>query len=147
MQKMNIRTDHLYSSDLSRAGETAEIIREISPVLRLVIYNRAFREISRGQWDSKFVSVVKGAFPEEFAARERNLFKYRVDTKSENYFDVQYRVMSALSRLLRDDSHEDIVIVSHNVVMRVIEGTLIHDDVQAPWTEPAPCEIREFTVQ
>ncbi|MGI6203714.1 MAG: histidine phosphatase family protein [Anaerovoracaceae bacterium] len=147
MQKMNIRTDHIYSSDLLRAGETAEIIREISPVLRLVIYDKAFREISRGQWDSKVVSVVREAFPDEFEARERNLFKYRVDAKSENYFDVQYRVMDALHRILRDDSHKDIAIVSHSVVMRVIEGTLIHDEAEAPWVPPAPCEIREFTVK
>jgi len=108
MQKGQYRTDHIYSSNLSRAVDTAEIIREISPVFRAVIYDKAFREISRGQWDSKLVSVVKERFPAEFARRENNLFKYRVDDSSENYYDVQYRVLSALKRILKDDKYMDL---------------------------------------
>ncbi|MCI2061332.1 MAG: histidine phosphatase family protein [Eubacteriaceae bacterium] len=146
MQKGQYRTDHIYSSNLSRAVDTAEIIREISPVFRAVIYDKAFREISRGQWDSKLVSVVKEHFPDEFAKRENNLFKYRVDDTSENYYDVEYRVLTALKRILKDDKYMDFILVSHEAVMRVIENTMKNRNINAPWTPPEPCEIRTFTL-
>lgn len=146
MQHGQYRTEHIYSSNLSRAADTAEIIREMSPVFRSVIYDRAFREISRGPWDSKLVSSVKEKYPNEFKQREENLFKFRFNDTCENYFDVEYRVLSAVKRILKNDPYMDFILVSHEAVMRVIETVLKHRDINAEWTSPLPCEVREFTL-
>lgn len=92
------------------------------------------------------MSAVKEKYPEEFRQREENLFKFRFNDTCENYFDVEYRVLSAVKRILKDDPYMDFILVSHEAVMRVIETVLKHRDINAEWTPPVPCEVREFTL-
>lgn len=132
----------IYSSDLVRAVETAEIIRarlaegENRSELSLSCDSR-LREMSLGQWDGCFIREIMEQYPEEYKRRGENLLTYKFDHSSENFYDLQYRAIKALRGILKqerasesgqntEDNTKDIVIVSHWGVIDVILCRLLN---------------------
>jgi len=140
-------TDRIYTSDLCRASETAEIIAGVlSNRKDRKIYcfkDKGLREMSLGEWDGKYISWVKEHFPEEYKRRGENLLTYKYGNDSENYYDLQYRVLKSFEGILRLEVHEtkllkeredgrylkDIVIVAHTGVIKVILSNLYGRDL------------------
>lgn len=115
----NLKPKKIYSSDLKRAMETAEIIRdEILPGLEIQP-ERAFREMCLGDWDGKYISDIQNEFPEEYKKRGEDILFYKRDG-GENYFDLRYRVIKQLYRILNTEKEGDILIVSHRGVIKAI---------------------------
>lgn len=131
----NIKTGKIYSSDLSRCLETAEIIREVLQKNRAVeiVKEKAFREINLGSWDGKAISLVKREFPEDYHRRGKDIFAFKKGNGSENFYDVQYRAVKALRRILKNDSSEDILLVIHSGVARALENNLRGRRVNDCW--------------
>ncbi len=131
----NIKTGKIYSSDLSRCLETAEIIREVLQKNRAVeiVKEKAFREINLGSWDGKAISLVKREFPEDYHRRGKDIFAFKKGNGSENFYDVQYRAVKALRRILKNDSSEDILLVIHSGVARALENNLRGRRVNDYW--------------
>ena len=67
LRKYDLRTDRIYSSDLIRATETAELIANLLNFN--VIYNSNLREMSLGEWDGRPISEIKSLYPEEYRKR------------------------------------------------------------------------------
>ncbi|HEY5555948.1 DVU_1551 family NTP transferase [Acetobacterium sp.] len=117
----------IYSSDLKRARQTAEIIikelkkdkneKEIIPIPE-------FREMNLGSWDGLFISDIKTRFPKEYEERGENLLAFKIDQNSENYYDLRYRVMKRLNKILGEDEENDIIIVAHAGVIAAIRNSL-----------------------
>lgn len=131
-------TDRVYTSDLLRASETAEILkgnRELIPVER-------FREMSLGEWDGKFIEEIKRDAPEAYRLRGEYIWSYKKGNRSENFFDLQYRVVKGLVRILKEDDRLDVVIVAHKGVLRVIENNIKERDVSDPWNAMENGEVR-----
>lgn len=141
LRGLDPETDKIYSSDLTRAVETAEIIR-VRNLMPEVIKEKGFREMNLGPWDGKFISEIKETLPEEYERRGQNLMIYKMGHGSENFFDLQYRVCKTLARILKDDNSYDIVIVAHSGVLRVIENNLKGGDVAEPWEKLNNGEVR-----
>ena len=127
----------IYTSPLLRAVQTAEIIKSEMPEAQdteLCIV-RDFQEISLGDWDGRPVREIAEMYPEDYAARGRDLFAFKTGNKAENFYDVQYRAVKALRRILEEDDSRDIVIVTHSAVIRALENNLrglrVDDDWQA----------------
>lgn len=130
-------TNRIYTSDLSRAAETAEIVRaklnliEVLPVQNL-------REISLGEWDGRFISEIREKYPEEYQKRGEDLLTYKFGNDSENYFDLQYRTMKGFRSILRREweagDQRDIIIVSHsgviNVILSNLHKTKLEDEIK-----------------
>jgi probable phosphoglycerate mutase len=80
-----------------------------------------------GEWDGRFIREIQESFPEEYERRGRDILRYKRGTEAENHYDLQYRVMKALRRILESERKreaQDIVIVAHAGVIRVIIANL-----------------------
>ena len=121
-------TDFIYSSDLIRAYETASIIAgklNMSDIKK----EPAFREMALGEWDGKYIKDIKQKYPEEYERRGRDIFKFKLGHDSENFYDLQYRVLKRLKKILKKEAHRDILIVAHSGVLRIISNALAGVDV------------------
>ncbi len=125
LKRYNINTDRLYTSDLMRARQTADLIKEFlveeDPEKRIsVTENKAFREINLGCWDGKTIREIREKFPEAYVERGKNLLGYKVDASSENFYDLKYRVLKEMKKMLRSPGGEDLVLVTHSGVIHCI---------------------------
>jgi len=121
----NINTSTIYTSDLLRAKQTAVIIKEFfastKPGMAVTISKKKdFREINLGDWDGKPIKEIRDQFPEAYLERGRNLLGYKIDAKSENFYDLKYRVLKELKKILKSATEKDIIIVTHAGVIQVI---------------------------
>ncbi|NLO49321.1 MAG: NTP transferase domain-containing protein [Clostridiales bacterium] len=129
LKSLSVKTDTIYSSDMKRAQTTAELIGKALDIPRICALP-GLREMSLGAWDGKYISEIIKNYPEEYEKRGKNLLTYKFDNESENFYDLQYRVLDCVSEILQTDSRCDIVIVSHSGVIRALYGTLSGHDVE-----------------
>lgn len=117
----------IYTSDLKRARQTADIIgQELQQdgTVKEIIYVPEFREMNLGSWDGLYISEIKKRFPKEYEERGVNLLSFKIDQNSENYYDLGYRVMKKLNKILEEEEEKDIIIVAHAGVIAVIRNSL-----------------------
>jgi len=136
-------TDVIYASDLKRTAETAEIIRKKlsgkDDTLKgdradiHVEFVKGFREIRLGKWDGLPISEIRERYPEEYERRGRDIFTFKMGNGFENFYDLQYRAVKALRKILETDVRRDIVIVSHSGVIRALENNLRGLRVDDTW--------------
>jgi len=124
------RIKRIYTSDLKRAIQTAEIIAEKFgnvPVFQVA----AFREVAMGEWDGVLIEDIKAKFPEEYARRGEDIINYRIPG-GENFFDLNSRVIKAFHRIIKEDFQEadedpgDLVIVAHIGVLSVLNDKFMN---------------------
>lgn len=136
-----LETDCIYSSDLLRASETAEIIKAETGISSLVL-NKGFREMNLGPWDGKYIREIRETMPQEYEKRGKNLMIYKMGHGSENFFDLQYRVVKALKEMLKKDRNRDVILIAHSGVLRVICNNLEGKDVSDPWQKMKNGQVR-----
>jgi alpha-ribazole phosphatase len=104
------------SSDLSRSLRTSKIIVGLraDPVEAL----RALREINLGEWEGFSFDEIRERFPEEYAARGRDMENWR-PPGGESFADCRERVGIALQQILAG-SHGKVLMVAHAGVNRLI---------------------------
>jgi probable phosphoglycerate mutase len=103
----------IFSSDLSRAKQTAEIIGKklkIKPN-----YDKRLREISMGEFNGESTENLQ-----RFFKNDRERFKKRIPG-GENYNDIGGRVYDFFKDINKKYSGGNILIVSHQVVFVLIE--------------------------
>lgn len=137
----SFQTDRIYASDLLRASQTAEILREKSGIAH-VIEEKGLREMNLGLWDGRFIREIKREFPEEYEKRGQNLMIYKQGRGSENFFDLQYRVIKTLVGILRNDPSPDVIVAAHSGVLRAIANNLEGKDISDSWDKMENGEIR-----
>jgi broad specificity phosphatase PhoE len=111
-----VRFHHVFSTDLSRARCTSNIILgsnansiEVLPELG---------EISLGEWEGVSFEEIQQRFPEEFAARGRDIENWR-PPGGESFADGRIRVLCALRGIL-DRTQGNVLLVAHAGVNRLI---------------------------
>jgi broad specificity phosphatase PhoE len=134
--RFQCRPDRIYSSDLLRARETAEIISAKcggAPIVDVA----AFRELNMGAWDGKLIKDIQRRFPDEYAKRGEDILNYRVPG-GENFHDLRDRVIREFQRILREEffsalrgESPDFVIVSHLGVIHTLIAELTQEDMNA----------------
>lgn len=104
------------SSDLSRSQRTARIIAgwRSNPVEALP----ALREINLGDWEGFSFDEIRERFPEEYAARGRDMENWR-PPRGESFADCRTRVTAALEEILAA-SQGNVLLVGHAGVNRLI---------------------------
>ena len=120
---MALKTKTIYSSDLARARETAEIISKALNI-KEVVPLPGLREMSLGRWDGEYIDDIKEKFPVEFEKRGKNLLSYKYGHGSENFYDLSYRAVKTLEKILKGDGSGDIVAVTHSGVIRALSAAL-----------------------
>jgi len=114
--KKGARPKRVYTSDLCRASETAEIIAEHLGGTPLIL-DKLFREMSMGSWDGEFIEDIKTKFPGEYEKRGDDIRNYRTPG-GENFYDLHGRVTREFHRIFSEDFRGvedpgDLIIVAH----------------------------------
>ncbi len=105
----------VYSSDLQRATETANIITQISgckPDLRL-------REVNFGDWEGLTYDEIKAKHPDTLADWEADIFK-NAPPHGETLEGLSVRVQSMLDELREKHEDQNILIVAHGGVLQTL---------------------------
>ncbi len=139
--------ERIYSSDLVRAMETADIIADAinkaypqltemtgGPVR--IKRDPGLREISLGSWDGRPIREIAEQYPEEYERRGKDIFSFKM-RGAESFYDMQYRVKAAFRNILRNDDAKDIIIIAHSGVIRALENSIRGMQVSDPW-DPVP---------
>ncbi len=106
-----------YCSDLSRCTIGADIIcagHLFDPVQRPEL-----RELNIGIWEGLTWNEITARWPEQWQARLANLVDYRVP-EGENLLDLQARVMPVIHEIVERHRGQDVLVVAHGGVNRVI---------------------------
>lgn len=107
---------HIYSSDLRRCLETAEIIaRPLGKSIRTV---PGLREIALGEWEGQPMASIRERFPEEYQRRGRELVGFS-PPGGESFRDLQERVVPAFLQIISRASGA-VLLVAHAGVNRTI---------------------------
>jgi len=107
----------VYTSDLSRAVKSAEIIAEPYDLMPIVVAD--LRERHFGVWEDMTFQEIKERFPQEFEAWAENPLKYS-PPEGESTVGVSCRVLAVLESILKKHRGGAISMVSHGGVNRVI---------------------------
>ncbi len=108
---------HVLASDLQRCVKSAEIIGAMIG-LTPVSY-KEFREINIGHWEGMTLEEIVTEYKEEFDERSSNLATFRV-SGGESFKDVYERVIPQLEACIKKHRGENILLVAHGGVNRVI---------------------------
>jgi len=127
--ELNARPMRIYTSDLARARETAEIISgKLGGIT--VVPDLLFREMAMGSWDGELIEDIKVKFPEEYAKRGDDPRNYRTPG-GENFYDLKARVTREFHRIFAEDFRGaespdagDLVIVAHLGVISILAEEL-----------------------
>jgi len=111
-----VHFNYAFSSDLPRTKQTCRIIAGSRAQSIEVI--PALREICLGDWEGFTFREIEQRFPEDFAARGRDMENWR-PRGGESFADCRARVMDALRGIL-DRSQGNILLVGHAGVNRII---------------------------
>ena len=107
----------IYSSDLLRARQTAELVAE--PLGLTVILESRLREINLGVWEGMLSSDIEAQYPHELTERKQNPFHTRAP-QGESPSDMTERVTSVINEIERKHADETVIIVSHGVSLAYI---------------------------
>lgn len=113
----DIRFTTVFCSDLKRSVATAAILTADRPGVT-VLQRPELREIDLGEWEGLSFEEVKGAYPEEFQKRGRDIVHYQ-PPGGESFFDCTKRVIPAFYSLLHA-SRGNILLVGHAGVNRIV---------------------------
>ena len=107
----------VYSSGLSRALKSAEIIGApfgLKPVIKDDLKERSF-----GAWEGMTFDEIKKKWPDAFNAWAENPLKFS-PMEGENTLEIKERAMKAFNEIINNHKDEEIAIVSHGGITRVI---------------------------
>ncbi len=125
-------TKVIFSSPLLRAKESAEIIRDRflkDSDEKIILEADEFMEMSLGDWDGKYISEIREKYPEEYEKRGKNILTYKRDPDGENHYDLKYRVLKELKKIMKNRNlGKDIILVTHKGVINVIRESILELD-------------------
>ncbi len=107
----------VYTSDLARCLDGARILAArhgLDPIPRPEL-----RELNIGHWEGKTWSELQARYPDEWQARLNDLVNYRVP-HGESTLDMARRVRPVIRELVGRHRGEEIVVVGHGGLNRVI---------------------------
>ena len=108
--------DIIFASPFERALETAKIIAKKFPKSRFIIEER-IREKEFGIADGLTADEIKKIFPYEWERRQKEKKYYYRPIGGESYPDINLRLWSFLSSIVREYPKTNLLVVSHSAVI------------------------------
>lgn len=112
----------LYSSDLKRAVQTAELLSE--KLGYPAVFDARLRERGIGQWQGMTLDELRRWYPDEHAQLVADVDEYQVPG-GESRSQVRARMRSAFDDIVAAVDGETVAIVSHTTAIRALLGELI----------------------
>lgn len=119
----NIGVSALYTSDLRRAVETAELLVEklgFTPVT-----DARLRERNIGIWQGLTQKEMESWYPAEYQQFRADPDDYRVP-QGESRKQVRERMLTAFNDVLKQDKGETVAILSHSTAINALLAEIIH---------------------
>ena len=120
----------IYSSDLCRARETAEIVAK--PHQLTVQTMTDLREINFGGWEGLTYQEITEKFGESYSCWCENPLMTRIPS-GESLQDVVDRCSKAMQNLILQHPGETLLVVAHGGVIRTIVGTSLGINMNLYW--------------
>jgi broad specificity phosphatase PhoE len=129
------KIDAVYTSPLSRAQETAEIVAARAGLEAVALPE--LREVDTGSWSGLSRADVEARFPEGFARWRSGGSGWE---NGESYDEMAERVIGALRKIAEDHPDGRVLVISHGGPIRAIhaaaEGLAIKDYRRLKPVEP-----------
>lgn len=109
--------DALYSSDLQRAYETAEIIGDTLGLF--VVREPRLREIHLGAWQGMFSQYIKTNYPAAFREWHESPLT-TLPPGGETITTLSVRVISAIEEIIERHPNKTVAIVSHELPIAIV---------------------------
>lgn len=107
----------VYCSDLTRAIRSAEIVAEPHSLKPIIV--SSLRERNFGLWEGMSFDEIMEKYPLEFDAWAGNPLKFS-PMEGESTLAMRDRVIQAMSEIMENHNKENIAIVAHGGVNRII---------------------------
>ncbi|HZK17852.1 MAG TPA: alpha-ribazole phosphatase [Clostridia bacterium] len=120
----------IYSSDLSRAVKTAEIIAEHHELNIKKIPE--LREINFGIWEGLTYDEINTSYSDLYKKWRGNTIEVKIP-KGESLAEVAERSVGAIHRLVGQHNDESIIVVAHGGVIRCIVSDVLRMDLNHFW--------------
>ncbi len=121
----------IYSSDLSRAKTTAEILAQKFNLT--VQLEKNLREVNFGDLEGKTLAEFEKADPQNFY----NFFNKPDELKiknAETFQELQARAFSAVKKIIAAHHDENIIIVAHGAINRTILCSILEIPIRKMWS-------------
>ena len=118
----NIHFDVIYSSPLSRTVKTALAINTYHELP--IIKNKALREREFGKFEGKHYTEIQSIHAALMFSETWNYPDYR-PPNGESIHDVQKRVLTFITALLRKNTGKSVLLVSHGVTIRLLTALFL----------------------
>ncbi len=120
----------IYSSDLSRARETAEALARV--VGLPVREDPRLREIHQGEWQGMLVGEIQARYAGQFARRRSDPLRV-APPGGETVAQVRDRVVRAVDEIIAKHPCETVAVVSHGFAIAVILAHFRHHPIDEVW--------------
>lgn len=121
----NLGLNKVYSSDLRRAAEAAEIIA--SEVNVEVVYDKRLRERNMGEWQGLTREEIIAWYPEQYDALRSDLFNYKIPN-GESRKEVYARFRDCFDQVIENDDSEIIAFIAHTIAIKTLLDVLIPEN-------------------
>lgn len=125
--------DAIFSSDLIRAVETAELVAAGWGYTGKIEIDPRLREINQGVWEGMHFDDIKAKFAQEFAAREANPLDVAAPG-GETVGEVKERVVAALDEICGRYPEGSVGIVAHGLALAIVRAWLTDHPIQDVWS-------------
>lgn len=129
----NVDLKCVYTSPSGRAMKTSELIignRDIA-----IIREENLREIHLGEWEGKTAFELDKADKVNHKAFWEAPHLY-VPNKGESFFEVRKRISDVLNRIINENKNDEIMIVTHAVIVKTIMSIFKGLEVEKLWEQP-----------
>lgn len=126
----------IYSSDLRRAKDTAEILGKTSSLTP--VYDARLRERSMGEWQGLTLAEIMVWYPEDYAQVQKDPNGFQVPS-GESRKQVGERVRLAFEEIIKEGG-DTIGIISHTTAIRTLLAALV------PESNPYNLHFRNMSV-
>lgn len=137
--------DAIYSSDLSRAHETAK--RSAARLGLSVKTDPNLREVDAGEWDNKTFDELREQYAESFGLWVNDIGVAGCDG-GETVAQLRLRVMGALTYIARANTGKKVLVFAHGTPIRiagcVAMGRPIEELKEVPWAANASTTTIEY---
>ena len=129
----NIEFEYIYCSPLGRAVETAKYIRGNKDTRIILI--EYLKELSFGSWEGIENSEIEELYPEQYFNfwNKPHLYEH---TDGESFENLIVRVRKALNEIINNSNGNNILIVSHALVIKAIYAIIKSYSLEEFWNPP-----------
>ncbi|TCP30595.1 phosphoglycerate mutase [Scopulibacillus darangshiensis] len=129
----NININLIISSPSARALETAEIIRGTRDIE--IVQDEHFLEINVGDWEGCLKGDIEKKDPDKSLLfwTKPHLFK---TTNGEDFYQVRERVLPWLKHILNEYQGQEVLIVTHAIVLKIILSYFNKTPLERLWEGP-----------